>query len=414
MTVAKKEDSIIFQAARDSQIDFRDIAFKRMRILVVDDDIPTRTLIEMYLDQWGYEYESAPNGIDALRMFQDHKFDIVISDWMMPGMSGPDLCKHIRDLEQEGHTYIILCTVMKLTENIVEGIESGADDYITKPFDQAELKVRLQAGRRLIRLQHSLEATNNRLKRGLEQAAAALTSMLPARRKGPLLNLDWLFRPSAFIGGDLFNVYALDEKRISLYIIDVSGHGVASALFAVSLGNILRPSKVSSDATTIRSTFGAEDLGNPQQVAFALNERFPLKPPTNMYFTLFYAVINQEDLTMRWIRAGHPPPILINKKGNYLLSEGDPPIGFFPGTEYTEYVTQLEHGDRLYLYSDGITEAKGRNPSLFGSDQLLSNLVHGHHEPLGDVIHRVSEAVLAHQGNNLFTDDLSMLAIEII
>ncbi len=384
-----------------------------LRILIVDDDAVTRDLLKLYLGKWGYACTLADDGTHAWELFQEQPFDIVITDWLMPGLQGPDLCAKIRAFGNRGYTYIILCTVKGNNQNIVEGIEAGADDYVAKPFDHSVLKVRVEAGARLLRLERSLAATNARLQYDLEQAANTLKSMLPVRRQGPDLNLDWLFRPSAFIGGDLFNVFALDEKRTSIFSIDVSGHGVASALFAVTLGNMLRPRMISTGSDVVRSTFGAENLTSPAQVATTLNERFPLEPPTDMYFTLFYAVLDQTDLSLRWVRAGHPPPVMVSGEEVRLLEKGDPPIGFFADYQYVEHESNLHRGDRLFLYSDGITESANPSGIPFGIRRLESALAESSKMPLSKTVLEIKRKILDHRDHDTFDDDLSLLAIEL-
>ncbi len=385
-----------------------------MRVLIVEKDDEIRKMLEFCLIEWGYDCVCVADGDKAWQLYQEQKFDIVVSGWVLPGMSGPELCANIREYEKGDYTYFILCTRKRETKDIVEGIEAGADEYIIKPFEQAVLKVRIEAGRRLLRLEHSLSATNNRLKVGLEQAAATLTSMLPAPRIGPDLQIDWLFRPCAYIGGDLFNVFALDEKRVSLYSIDVSGHGVASALFAMTIGNMLLPRRRISSLNNTKNPPQYAWNASPVRVASTLNERFPLELPTNMYFTLFYGVVDLNDMTMRWVRAGHPSPILLSDGTSNLLEDGDPPIGLFSDYEFTEYTTQLKQGDRLFLYSDGITEASNSEAVMFGSERLTTLLTELSQRSLSDVIKNLDQRILAYQGDDQFDDDLSLLAIEVI
>ncbi len=388
-----------------------------MRILVVDDDNPTRKLVEIFLTKWGYEFASARDGAEAWEIWQKETFDLIISDWLMPEMDGPELCRRIRSVEREGYTYFILCSVRGSTEHIVEGIEAGADDYIIKPFEQAELKVRIEAGRRLLDRERSHASITARLKRGLEQAAVTLTGMLPVPRTGPDMQIDWLFRPCSIIGGDLFNVLAVDEKHVVVYAIDVSGHGVASALFAVTLGNMLLPRPQIGEFNAHHASRSNQFSWNcsPLRVVSTLSERFPFEHPTNMYSTLFYAVIERQTLKMSWVRAGHPPPLVVSNSNKYLLEDGDPPIGLFPEYEFTEHTTHLHRGDRLYLYSDGITEAKAPDAELFGADRLISLLCNSTpDQPLGDVVRQVDNAVLEHRGDDQFDDDLSLLAVEMI
>ncbi len=385
-----------------------------MRVLVAEKDVQVREMLVTCLIEWGYDCVCCKDGDKAWELYQEQKFDVVMSGWGLPGITGPELCANIREYEKGDYTYFILCTKRRETKDIVEGIEAGADEYIIKPFEQAVLKVRLEAGRRLLRLEHSLSATNTRLKVGLEQAAATLTSMLPAPRIGPDLRIDWLFRPCAYIGGDLFNVFALDEKRVSLYSIDVSGHGVASALFAMTIGNMLLPRRRISALNVSTEASQYAWNASPVRVASTLNERFPLELPANMYFTLFYGVIDLNTMAMRWVRAGHPSPILQSDNSSNLLDDGDPPIGLFSDYEFTEYTTQLSRGDRLFLYSDGITEANNSETVMFGTGQLTAMLSELTERPLSDVVKHVDQRILEYHGDDQFDDDLSLLAIEVI
>ncbi len=385
-----------------------------MNILIVDDDEPTRDLLCIYLRSWGYECATAADGQSALEMVAQTDFDIVLSDWLMPGLQGPELVARIRGLHKARYTYIILCTIKGQSRHIVEGIEAGADDYVTKPFDRDVLKVRIQAGQRLISLQHSLEETNQRLEVGLKQARMTLNSMLPASTKGPLVDIAWIFRPSTYIGGDLFNVYHLDDERVSVYAFDVAGHGIASALFAVSLGNILRPRMAYTPRCFEMSTFGHDDLESPQKVAEFLNERFPFEPPTDTYFTLFYAVIDRGRETMDWVRAGHPPPVVLRENGLETLDSGEPPIGFFAEQRFTQHSTRLSKGDRLILYSDGITEAQSPQNELFGFGRLHALIGEHGRRPLSDFVSQVESTLFDHRKSHHFEDDLSFLVVHLI
>jgi diguanylate cyclase (GGDEF)-like protein len=128
-----------------------------MKVLIADDSLISRRLLEAALAQWGYEIVSASDGLQAWEILRrDDAPRLAILDWMMPGLSGPELCRRVRQLDSERYTYILLVTSRAEKQDIIEGMEAGADDYITKPFDQMELKVRLASGRRIIALQDQL------------------------------------------------------------------------------------------------------------------------------------------------------------------------------------------------------------------------------------------------------------------
>ncbi|MBI4826169.1 MAG: diguanylate cyclase [Nitrospirae bacterium] len=134
-----------------------------MKILVVEDDPISRKLLEKTVKSWGHEVIAAENGMIAWEIFLKEEIKFIIADWMMPEMDGVTLCKNIRALNKTGYIYFILLTGKDKKEDIVEGLEAGADDYVAKPFDVAELKVRVRAGERILNLEKELTQKNNEL-----------------------------------------------------------------------------------------------------------------------------------------------------------------------------------------------------------------------------------------------------------
>jgi diguanylate cyclase (GGDEF)-like protein len=136
-----------------------------VKILIADDSIVSRHLLEATLRKWGYEVVVACDGLEALAAL-DRKDapQLAILDWMMPGLTGPEVCRRIRQWAREPYTYTLLLTSKSQKEDLIEGMEAGADDYITKPFDQHELQVRLRAGTRLVDLQGELLAAREALR----------------------------------------------------------------------------------------------------------------------------------------------------------------------------------------------------------------------------------------------------------
>ena len=141
-----------------------------MKILIAEDEPVSRHLLTSYLRQWGHEVVAAPDGAAAWLLFQEQEFPLVLSDWEMPEMDGVELIRHIRSYVSGAYIYIILLTARSQKEDVIEGLEAGANDFVTKPFDRGELRVRLRAGERIIELEQELAAQN----RALREAQAAL------------------------------------------------------------------------------------------------------------------------------------------------------------------------------------------------------------------------------------------------
>ena len=151
----------------------------KLPVLVVEDSPFSRKLLEYALSGDAYSLLLAENGKEALQLFKEHRPAIVITDWMLPDSSGPELCERIRAESPESYTYIILLTSMTEKEDIVRGLSSGADDYLTKPFDRGELLARIGVGRRIIGLHREIDAKNKLL---LEMAHTDSLTGLPNRR----------------------------------------------------------------------------------------------------------------------------------------------------------------------------------------------------------------------------------------
>lgn len=139
-----------------------------MTILIVEDDIVSRRMLETMLTRWGYSVRSASNGLEAWNIIKGNETpDLIILDWMMPGIDGIELCKRVRSDPTVSSAYIILLTAKGKKEDIVVGLSAGADDYITKPFDREELKARVQVGARTVDLQEKLSERVKQLEEAL-------------------------------------------------------------------------------------------------------------------------------------------------------------------------------------------------------------------------------------------------------
>ncbi|HTU93279.1 MAG TPA: response regulator [Gemmataceae bacterium] len=141
-----------------------------MKVLIAEDEAVSRHLLQAYLQQWGHQVAAAPDGSAAWRLFQEQEFPLVLSDWMMPEMDGLELIRQIRAGASGAYVYIILLTARAEKQDVIEGLEAGANDFVTKPFDRGELRVRVRAGERIIELEQALAAQN----RALREAQAAL------------------------------------------------------------------------------------------------------------------------------------------------------------------------------------------------------------------------------------------------
>jgi DNA-binding response OmpR family regulator len=140
-----------------------------MKVLIADDDFTTRRLLQSYLEKWGHEVTAAKTGSEALELFERGDYSIVVTDWSMPEMDGLELIGRIRSLPRAGYVYIVLVTARAQAEDVVQGIEAGADDFVTKPFDRDELRARMRAGERIVASLHTIADLRAQLRSALER-----------------------------------------------------------------------------------------------------------------------------------------------------------------------------------------------------------------------------------------------------
>lgn len=395
-----------------------------MKILIAEDDPGSRRVLERQLSKWGYEVVAAHNGAQAWDYFQNDSFPIVISDWMMPELNGIELVRRIRAAEQHEYVYTILLTGNSEKKDVVHGMEAGADDFLAKPFDPDELQVRLRAGERIIELERNLthrndqlRVVNERMKNALESAAVVQQALLPTSLpQVPGTNFAWKFLPCDELAGDFLNVFQLDEKHVGLYVVDVSGHGVAASLLSVTISHVLSTAP-SASSLLVRPAEGSAGgrIVSPVDVAMELNRRFQMEVSGQKFFTMVYGILNTETHEFRYVSAGQPP--LIHASGDseqprILMVKGYP-IGIIPDADFEEEVIQLKPGDRLFLYSDGVPEAMNADEAQFGDQRLINSMAESRSLPLDKSVARLLQDVEEWCGAEGPMDDVSILALEI-
>ncbi len=272
------------------------------------------------------------------------------------------------------------------------------------------------AQQRLVRAKELAEESSTRMRRDLEAAAQVQAALLPTRPPDDgHQRFAWVYRPSAQLGGDLLNVFRLDDRRIGMYVLDVSGHGVQAALMSVAVARSLSP-RPDRSSVVVR---GGEDgtppaVASPAEVARRLNTLFPFESRLRQFMTLVYAVLDARDATCRYVCAGHPGPILV-RAGAPAHACHSPalPIGIVEGTDYEEQTIRLESGDRLYFYSDGVIEEVSGAGEQVGPRRLES-LVGAHRGmSLEASVQTVLDAVVSWRGDERLRDDVSILAAEV-
>lgn len=290
----------------------------------------------------------------------------------------------------------------------------GVQSDITERV-QAEQSVR-DALTLLESVNEKLTSANRRMKRELASAAKVQQALLPDRLpETSRARFLWKLVPCEELAGDILNIFRLDADHVGIYLLDVTGHGVAAALLAVSASRMLSP--VGNAASLpCEADNGAERMHRllePAEVADNLNRIFAWDSDSAQFFTLIYGILDLRDYSFRYVSAGHPPPIHIRAGGEADLPRGQGlPIGLSE-MPYAEQVIHLAPGDRLWLYSDGVTEAVNSSHEAFGNARLLQSLRQWQTAPLEAGLEGLVSDLRAWRGRRSFEDDLSLVALEI-
>ncbi len=359
-------------------------------ILLVDDSRMQRRILRAMLNKWGFHVLEADSGHEALNICQAKQVDIIISDWMMPGMNGLEFCAEFRSLQRDSYGYFILLTSKSETDEVVHGLDVGADDFLTKPVNGSELRARLSAGERILGMASELNEKNriigdalaklqdlyDGIDRDLAQARTIQDSLVPERYveiEGGQVSM--LLKPCGHVGGDLIGMFQPGRNRLGFYSIDVSGHGVTSALMTARLASYMNGRFLEHNIALERRFEHFFSLRPPDEVAQLLNDRLLSDVGVEEYFTMAYGVMDVGRGKLKMVQAGHPHPVVQRADGSIeYVGTGGPPIGLLPDMVFESFDISLNPGDRVLLYSDGFTEAVCADGEMLGEEGLTELL----------------------------------------
>jgi phosphoserine phosphatase RsbU/P len=336
---------------------------------------------------------------------------VILQDLVMPEIDGLTLVKMFRAHEPTRETPLIVLSTKEEPTVKAEAFAIGANDYIVKLPDRLELLARIryhskgyinllqrnEAYQALLRSQH-------RLANEMNQAAHYVRSLLPDKLEKGHVRTDWRFVPSAELGGDSFGYHWLDDDHFAFYLLDVSGHGVGSALLSVSAMNALRSQALPQT-----------DFRSPGQVLGALNNAFQMDQQNGLYFTIWYGVYHKPSRRLDYSGGGHPPVFLVNgpaadQAALEVLESTGPMVGAIPDLEFQTSSTPLNAFAKLYLYSDGVYEIERTDGSMWPFDDFVEFMKQGPHDQAGDSkMDRLIVYDREIQGREEFVDDCSIV-----
>ncbi len=333
------------------------------RILLVDDNPTNLQVLYQTLDGRGYHLLVAKNGQAALAVARKADPHLILLDIMMPDIDGYEVCRQLKADAATQEIPIIFLSALSDTEDKVKGLDLGAVDYISKPFQPDEVIARVNTHLTIDRLRREVQTQKDALENELETVAQLQLTLLP--RKLPDINnlaLGVYYATSRYAGGDYYDIIQLPDNRWGFLIADAEGH---SARAAVSMA---------MTCTLFRSLPGPSD--DPAQVLQYVNKHL-CEVIGNSFVTALFALYDPATRKVQMARGGHPPPILYRPttgEAKPVESKTVFPMGIdqydqIPVTEF-----ELAAGDRLLFYTDGLTEQHNTNGELYGENRLCEKL----------------------------------------
>lgn len=375
------------------------------RVLLIDDQRiigeAVRRMLEGAID---IEYHFSQNAADAVEMVKKIKPTVILQDLVMPDVDGISL---VRQFRADEDTRLIPLLVLSSKEEAMikaEAFAAGANDYLVKLPDPLELvaRIRYHSSAYLAHMERreafqALEASQKQLASELSEAADYVRSQFSAPLDNDRVKTSWLFKPCSSLGGDSFGYFDIDEDHFGMFLLDVCNHGIGCALLSVTAMNAIQ-----------HQAFQEVDYREPIKVMEALNQTFLMERHNNLYFTIWYGVLQWSTRTLRYSSAGHPPAILMSSDDLEQLRCSSLPVGTFEGNVFEEARATVPRGAKLYIYSDGIYEIQTRDGKELEFSVFLDELQKPAREP-GRKLNEVLEVMADLQGSRHFEDDVSMM-----
>ena len=410
--------TLSMQAGESPSYSVSEPAPEDSHVLVVDDSISIRMALSGILKNAGYRVSMASDGLDALEKAQREKPDLVITDLCMPRMDGHETIRALRKQYGDALPIIVVSATEEETERL-QALEDGAVDYLSKPFSGQEVRLRVRAHLRLLEAQKmlerqvkKLESANRTMHQSLQAASRVQQALLPANLMdygGTSVCTRYI--PSEHLAGDGLGCGLVNHDTLAFYVLDVSGHGVPSALLSVTMMQ-----EMSLQRTGNEFLHDPDNPGcplPPAQVLERLNQLHDMNRDGGHYSTLCYGTLGLNDGKLTLSCAGHPGPLLARADGSVeSLDMPGVPIGMGLPSAYTNVDRLLEPGDRLLIFTDGLNEAMSPTREEFGHQRVLDCTEEGLGMDVFDSLDLLIRRIAAWTQTQTLNDDLSLMCLE--
>lgn len=384
-----------------------DLTQHQIKVLLVDDQaIIGEAIRRMLASDPDIVLEFCSDPTKAVETAEEFEPTLILQDLVMPEIDGLTLVRTFRSNPATENVPMIVLSTKEEPKVKADAFALGANDYLVKLPDKVELiaRIRYHSGSYINLLQRNeafdkLQQSQDALAAELSEAAEYVRGILPKPLTEGNIRTDWKFIPSTSLGGDAFGYHWLDDEHFCLYLLDVCGHGVGAALLSVTAMN-----------TITNCTLPDVDFKDPGAVIGALNVAFPMEKQNNMYFTMWYGIWHQPSGKLTYASAGHPPSVLVGS-GDRVEELRTPamPVGTLNGLTYQSAETQVEAGDKVYIFSDGTYEVKRPDGSMMELEEFVALLAGDIQGCSKNKLDCLIDEVRRQQHDDKFVDDFSIV-----
>jgi sigma-B regulation protein RsbU (phosphoserine phosphatase) len=367
-------------------------------LLLVDDNPTNLQVLYQTLETTGCKLLVAKNGDTALSIAQKASPDLILLDIMMPGIDGFEVCRRLKADPATAGIPVIFLSALTDTKDKVQGLQLGAVDYVSKPFQPDEVIARVDTHLTIHRLKREVEEKKDALEDELEAASDVQRRLLPKNLpeiEG--LKLAVHYETSLYAGGDYYDIARIADDQWGFLVADAEGHSAPAAVMMAMTCALFRAYP--------------HPPADPGKLLFFLNEHM-CKVADPSFVTALYVVYDAASRILRIARAGHPLPMIYRsaeKKAGEYKCGGVFPLGIDPYEQVPVTEAELHPGDRILMYTDGITERFNTDGETYGEERLLRQLEAGGDPQPRELLTAIMQDVNAFANGRPADDDQALL-----
>ncbi len=372
------------------------------KILIIDDEEDIRNILKINLKSQHYEVFCAPGGEEGIEIARTQAPGLILLDMMMPGMNGNQVCKCLQEDDRTNKIPILFLTAKDSKQSKIEGLQSGAVDYITKPFEIRELSARIASHFKIQSLYREIETYVRQINQDLDLARKVQKSILPHHIPHiPGVNISATYFATEKVGGDYYDLIRLGEDEVAVVLADVSGHGIAAS-FITAMAKIAFTHSLKKGRSLVRVL---EDI----------NTEFNQILQTDHYLTAFIGVLNVKTRLFKYAKAGHVGQLLFTENGEkaITLKTNGLILGSFEDGQFEEKSIYLSEGDKIVLFTDGLIECKNPSNEQYGIERLKEFITQNFVLEPSTMVDALMENQTTFIGDVERIDDLTMVILEL-